>query len=158
MDKKLLSPVVCLSLLIWSEQKGSIASESRETESRPEASSHGYWIHQLDTRKNSTCKFYLCLAYVAQNIKSQMNPFAQILWIFPVFPIISTCKCVDENLQSPSLSRSLSLTHCIDNVIHHLKNKIPHERFCTIKGIQYYGCAYKSEINHWCSASNFSLL
>ena len=47
----------------------STASESRETESRPEASSHGYWIHQLDTRKNSTCKFYLRLAYVAQKIK-----------------------------------------------------------------------------------------
>ena len=42
--------------------------------------------------------------------------------------------------------KALSLTHRIDNVIHHLRNKMRRERFCKIKGIQYYGCAYKSEI------------
>ena len=35
----------------------SIASESWETESRPEASSHRYWIHQLDTRKTARVNF-----------------------------------------------------------------------------------------------------
>ena len=136
----------------------SIASESRETESRPEASSHGYWIHQLDTRKTAHVNFTYVWPTLLRKLNHKYESFyANIMNISRFSHHISTCECVEENLQSPSLSRWLSL-HRIDNVIHHLRNKMRHERFCTIKGIQYYGCAYKSEINHWCSASNFSLL
>ena len=137
----------------------SIASESRETESRPEASSHGYWIHQLDIRKTAHVNFTYVWPTLLIKLNHKYEHFcANIMNISCFFPIVSTCECVDENLQSPSLSCSLSLMHSIDNVIHHLRNKMRRERFCTIKEIQYYGCAYKSEINHWCSASNFSLL
>ena len=56
------------------------ASESRENESRPEASSHGYWIHKLDTRKTARVNFtYVKLAYVAQKIKSQESFCANIM-------------------------------------------------------------------------------
>ena len=47
----------------------SIASESRETESRPEASSHGYWIHQLDTRKTARVNF----TYVWPTLLRKLN-------------------------------------------------------------------------------------
>ena len=84
--------------------------------------------------------------------------FQYRLWfVYSTAGFWSTCECVDENLQSPSLLCS-TLLHWPSNVIHHLRNKMRRERFCTIKGIQFYGCAYKSEINHSCSASNFSLL
>ena len=45
------------------------ASESRETESRPEASSHGYWIHQLDTRKTARVNF----TYVWPTLLRKLN-------------------------------------------------------------------------------------
>ena len=47
----------------------SIASEHRETESCPEASSHGYWIHQLDTRKTAHVNF----TYVWPTLLRKLN-------------------------------------------------------------------------------------
>ena len=45
------------------------ASESRENESRPEASSHGYWIHKLDTRKIARVNF----TYVWPTLLRKLN-------------------------------------------------------------------------------------
>ena len=137
----------------------STASESRETESCPEASSHGYWIHQLDTRKTARVNF----TYIWPTLLRKLNHKYKSLCANTCIMNIS-CFSHHINLRmcwwkfTIAITLTLSLTHRIDNVIHHLRNKMRHERFCTIKGIQYYGCAYKSEINHWCSASNFSLL
>ena len=89
----------------------SIASESRETESRPEASSHGYRIHQLDTRKTARVNFTYVWPTLLRKLNHKYESFCANIMIFPVFPIISTCECVDENLQSPLLSRS-TLLHC----------------------------------------------
>ena len=136
----------------------STASKSRETESRPKASSHGYWIHQLDTRKTAYVNFTYVWPALLRKLNHKYESFCANIMNISCFSHRITFECVDENLQSPSLSRSLSLMHHIDNVIHHLRNKMRREWFCTIKGIQYYVCAYKSEINHWCSTSNFSLL
>ena len=47
----------------------SIASESRQTESCPEASSHGYWIHQLDTWKTARVNF----TYVWPTLLRKLN-------------------------------------------------------------------------------------
>ena len=45
------------------------ASESRENESHPEASSHGYWIHKLDTRKTARVNF----TYVWPTLLRKLN-------------------------------------------------------------------------------------
>ena len=93
------------------------ASESRETESRPEASSHRYWIQQLDTRKTVRVNFTYVWLTLLRKLNHKYESFcANIKWIFPVFPIISTCECVDKNLQSPSLSRFYIATSDIAHV------------------------------------------
>ena len=90
-----------------------------------------------------------------RKLNHKYESFVQRLWIFPVFPTISTHKCVSENLPSPLCRIQNQSTVCIVNVILHLRSQICYKHFCTIKGIKYDNCAYKSEINHWYPASSF---
>ena len=79
---------------LWADKSVTLntktASESRETESCPEASSHGYWIHQLDTRKTARVNF----TYVWPTLLRKLNHKYE-LWIL-------LCKCYEYFLFFPS--------------------------------------------------------
>ena len=158
--KNTLFGVAKYTFVIWEvgRSANSTASESRETESRLEALSHGYWIHQLDTRKTAYYFTYVWPTLLRKLNHKYESFCANIMNISCFSHHINLRMCWWKFTIAITLGLYITTLPMfrIDNVIHHLRNKMRRERFCTIKGIQHYGCAYKSEINHWCSA--FSLL
>ena len=129
------------------------------SESRPEASSHGYWIHQLDTQKTAHVNFTYVWPTLLRKLNHKYNSllfkYYEYFLFFPSYQL--------ANVLMKIYDRHHSRTRCPLRTVSTMSSttweiKMHRERFCTIKGIQYYGCACKSEINHWCSVSNFSLL
>ena len=70
------------------------ASESRENESRPEASSHGYWIHKLDTRKTACVNFTYAWPTLLRKLNHKYESFcANIMNISCLFRHINLRMC-----------------------------------------------------------------